>query len=260
MPVFSLFNKDMVFTINNEHTWHDITISGQITIFAYHTNKRKMLKGVIFDMDGVLVDNMAVHMEAFTEIARRYGVGLDIKATLGMAGKGNGEIFEALFPAGIVHKAGVQALGDEKEAVYREIYAPKLAPVPGLIGFLDRLKAAGIRIAVGTSAPKANMDFVFDGLGIRRYFDVIVNGDMVARCKPDPEIYQVAAAELRLQPGECLVFEDALAGIEAARSAGIKVVALSTTLDEPVLDATPGVAMIIRDFTNLGTDKLQALL
>ncbi len=208
-----------------------------------------MLKGVIFDMDGVLVDNMTVHMDAFTEIARRYGVDLDIEATLGMAGKGNDEIFEALFPAEIVKKVGPQTLGVEKEAIYREIYAPKLAPVPGLIEFLAALKSAGIKIAVGTSAPQANMDFVFDGLGIRQYFDVIVNADMVTRCKPDPEIYQVAVAKLGLQPDECLVFEDAPAGIQAARAAGIKVVTLTTTLSKSILEQTHGVAMIISDFT-----------
>ena len=211
-------------------------------------------------MDGVLVDNMTVHLEAFAGITRRYGVCYDAEATLGMAGKGNDEIFEALFPAAIVENVGPRALGEEKEALYRELYAPKLVPIPGLIEFLGELKAAGIRIAVGTSAPTANLDFVFDGLGIRRYFDVIVNADMVTRCKPDPEIYQVAVAKLGLLPGECLVFEDAAAGIQAARAAGVKVVALSTTLNKPVLEKIPGIALIISDFTEINIDRSKALV
>ncbi len=218
----------------------------------------RMLKGVIFDMDGVLVDNMMVHMEAFTEMARRYGIAIDLKKTLGMAGKGNDEIFGALFPAETVAGVGSAALGAEKEAVYREIYAPRLAPTAGLIEFLYALKAAGIKIAVGTSAPKANMDFVFDGLGIRKYFDVIVNADMVTRCKPDPEIYQVALSKLGLESGECIVFEDALAGIQAARAAGIGIVALTTTIAKQILEKEPGVIMTIKDFTKLELGKIES--
>jgi beta-phosphoglucomutase family hydrolase len=219
-----------------------------------------MLKGVVFDMDGVLVDNMGVHMEAFAEIARRYGVEIDTAAVLAMAGKGNGEIFEALFPAEIVEQVGTERLGAEKEAIYREIYAPKLTPTPGLIAFLDGLKAVGIKIAVGTSAPRANMDFVFDGLGIRKYFDAVVNADMVSRCKPDPEIYLVALGELGIDAGECLVFEDAIAGIQAANAAGTGVVAVASTIPKSKLQIEPGVVLTIKDFTDITTKIAQTLL
>lgn len=218
------------------------------------------MKGVVFDMDGVLVDNMMTHMEAFAEMARRYGVDLDIPTVLGMAGKGNDEIFEALFPAELVESIGWKALGLEKEATYRELYAPKMKAAEGLITFLEGLKAAGIKIAVGTSAIQANMDFIFDGIGIRKYFDVIVNADMVEHCKPDPEIYLVALRELGVEAGECLVFEDALAGVQAAHAAGIKVVAVSTTVDEAKLEAEPGVVLTIKDFTEITPVKAEALL
>lgn len=219
-----------------------------------------MLKGVIFDMDGVLVDNMTVHMEAFAEIARRYDVDLDVETIVGMAGKGNDEIFGAIFPAEVVERVGADALADEKEAIYRELYAPKLRPTAGLVDFLNKLKAAGIKIAVGTSAPKANMDFVFDGLDIRRYFDVIVNADMVTRCKPDPEIYEVALSKLELRPEECLIFEDAIAGIQAARAAGVKVVALPTSIDKSTLEKEPGVTLVIKDFSEINLDLAESLV
>ena len=218
-----------------------------------------MLKGAIFDMDGVLVDNMKIHMEAFAAIARRYGAPVDIYTVLGMAGKGNDQIFREIFPAEVVERVGTDALGDEKEAIYRELYAPRLTPTPGLIAFLDSLRARGVRLAVGSSAPIANVDFVFDGLGIRHYFDAVVNVDMVRRAKPDPEIYLMAMSRLGLAADDCLVFEDAVAGIQAAHAAGIKVVALSTTIDESILAATPGVALTIPDFTGLDLDALDAI-
>lgn len=211
-------------------------------------------------MDGVLVDNMKIHIEAFAEIARRYGVPVDAYSVLGMAGKSNDEIFRMIFPPDVVARTGTARLGDEKEAIYREMYAPMLAPAGGLIELFDDLRAHGVKIAVGTSAPKVNMDFVFDGLGIRDRFDVIVNVDMVTRAKPDPEIYLRALAGLGLRGGECLVFEDALAGIQAALAAGIKVVALSTSIPVSTLDATPGVALTVADFTALDFAKLSSLL
>lgn len=210
-------------------------------------------------MDGVLVDNMAVHMDAFAEVARRHGVEFDIEEVLGMAGKGNDEIFGTLFPAETVEKIGWRTLGEEKEAIYREMYAPKLKQVAGLTGFLESLKAAGIKIAVGTSAGKANMDFILDGLNIRRFFDAAVNADMVTRCKPDPEIYLTALMELGLTGAECLVFEDAQAGIQAALGAGIKVVAVATSADKAILEKMDGVVLVIKDFTEIDMDKARSL-
>jgi beta-phosphoglucomutase family hydrolase len=219
-----------------------------------------MLKGVIFDMDGVLVDNMAVHQEAFAEMARRYGVKTDVSLLIGLAGKGNDEIFEVLFPADIIKRVGAERLGKEKEAVYREIYAPRLTATAGLVPFLDSLKSAGIKIAVGTSGIRANMDFVFDGLGIRHFFDAVVNADMVSHCKPNPEIYLVALRELGLDASECLVFEDATAGIQAAHTAGIGVVAIASTLPPATLETQPGVLLTTKDFTTLTAQTVSALL
>lgn len=207
-------------------------------------------------MDGVLVDNMAVHQEAFAEMARRYGVELDTSRIVGLAGKGNDEIFREVFPAEIVERVGTKQLGIEKEAVYREIYAPRLVATEGLVPFLESLKAAGIEIAVGTSAMRENMDFVFDGLGIREYFDKVVNADMVSRCKPDPEIYLAALRELGIEAAECIVFEDAIAGIQAAHAAGIKVVAIASTLPASTLEAQPGVVLTVKDFTQITAQQL----
>ncbi len=212
-------------------------------------------------MDGVLVDNMKIHRKAMEEIARHWGVGIDIDKMMSMNGMGNAEFIEALFPPEIIEKAGgFDALARDKEALYRRIYAPTITPACGLVALLDDFSTHGVRMAVGTSAITANLDFVLDRLGIRRYFDVLVTADMVTRTKPDPEIYLRALAGLGLQGGDCLVFEDAVAGIQAARAAGIRSVALATSLDKTTLEHTPGVVLAISDFTETNFAALQALL
>lgn len=219
-----------------------------------------MLRGAIFDMDGVLVDNMEIHVKAFSEMARRYGVEFDYDLMMSMNGMGNGEFFKVLFPSEIVRRVGIAQLSDEKEALYRELYAPLLTPTPGLVELLDALKAAGVKIAVGSSAMKKNVDFVLDGLGIRRYFDALVNSDMVTRTKPDPEIYLVALKLLGLRGDECLVFEDAVAGIQAASGAGIRTVGVATTLDKETLRATPGVVLAVDNFVGLNPSSLNEVM
>ena len=189
------------------------------------------MQGAIFDMDGVLVDNAAYHIQAFEIFCERYGV-TGWREKLNTAfGMGNDDIMRLILPEEVIRDKGFDALSDEKEAIYREIYRPVMRPVAGLTDLLELLRKAGIRCAVGSSGCKDNVDFVLDGCGIRSYFDVQVNGDMVTHCKPDPEIYFTATEKLGFAPACCTVFEDAKAGIQAAVRAGIgQVVALVTTL------------------------------
>ena len=148
-----------------------------------------MIKGAIFDMDGTLVANSPVHIRAFEIFCDRYGV-RGWKEKLGGAfGRGNDDIMRLIMPEEVIREKGTAALGDEKEAVYREIYAPEIEPMPGLVALLDKLRDAGIRCAVGSSGCRANVDFVLEKCDIESFFDAKINGDMVTRCKPDPEIY-----------------------------------------------------------------------
>lgn len=218
-----------------------------------------MLKGVLFDMDGVLVNNLEIHRQAFAEFFRRYGVERTFDELSRVFGKGNDDIMGELMPADVVERVGIRQLGYEKEAIYREIYAPIITPQPGLLAFLAECESEGLRSAVGSSGYKANVDFVLDKCNIRRYFEATVAGDEVTRCKPDPEIYLTAAAKLGLAPCECVVFEDAEAGIEAAKRAGMKVVALATTFDRAFL-ATTDADMIIGDFRDISVEQLRTLV
>lgn len=121
-------------------------------------------------MDGTLVDNSPVHVRAFEIFCARYGV-TDWKAKLADSfGMGNDDIMRAVMPAEIIREKGLAALAEEKEAIYREIYAPDIHPVEGLVELLERLRAAGVRCAVGSSGCKANVDFVLEKCAIGPYF------------------------------------------------------------------------------------------
>lgn len=219
-----------------------------------------MKKAALFDMDGTLVDNTLAHMRAFEIFCARYGV-TGWKEKLSQAfGMGNDDIMRLIMPAELIRERGLASLAEEKEAIYREIYAPEIRPVKGLVPLLESLRAASVRCAVGSSGCRANVDFVLEKCRIGEFFDVRISGDRVTRCKPDPEIYLTAAAALGVAPADCVVFEDAKAGIESARRAGVgRVVALATTLPREVLERETDADVIGETFADLpGLDRLLA--
>lgn len=219
-----------------------------------------MKKAALFDMDGTLVDNTLAHMRAFEIFCARYGV-TGWKEKLSQAfGMGNDDIMRLIMPAELIRERGLASLAEEKEAIYREIYAPEIRPVKGLVSLLESLRAAGVRCAVGSSGCRANVDFVLEKCRIGEFFDARISGDRVTRCKPDPEIYLTAAAALGMAPADCVVFEDAKAGIESARRAGVgRVVALATTLPREVLEREMDADVIGTTFADLpGLDRLLA--
>lgn len=215
-----------------------------------------MIKGVIFDMDGVLVDNKDIHAEAFAQFLDGYGIEFDREDLPGFFGHGNEDIFPSLLPAEVIENKGLAALVEEKEVIYRHIFESSIEPTRGLIDFMEDLKRNNILMSVGSSGSKGNVDFVVDRCCIRDFFTVMVNADMVSNCKPDPEIFLTAAKLMGLAPEECLVIEDSFAGIEAARRAGMKVIGLATTFtSEKLQEARPD--HIAVDFTELDAAIIQ---
>jgi beta-phosphoglucomutase family hydrolase len=201
------------------------------------------MTSVIFDMDGVLVDNAEFHRRAFAEYFSSFG----IKFETGMFGRGNTELLRELFPNEKSDEK-LAAYANGKEAYYRKIYAPHIRPLKGLTEFLEELQNREIPIALGSSAPDDNIDFTIDSLNLRKYFSVIVGSRMVRLAKPAPDIYLKAAELLKVEPSECVVFEDAIVGIEAARTAGMKVAGVATSLPPEELQHTD---LIIKDFTEI---------
>lgn len=177
-------------------------------------------------MDGVLVDSMPYHVRAWEVYLER--LGRDARElNERMHGKHNDELLREVFGAEL-REEDVKRMGAEKEALYRELIAAELegALIAGARRFLTA--QAGRAKAVASNAEAANVNFVLDGAGLREHFRLALSGDDVKRGKPDPEIYLRAAAGLGLEAGECLVFEDSQTGIDAARAAGMRVVAINS--------------------------------
>ncbi len=192
------------------------------------------MKAFIFDMDGVLADNSDYHVKAWIEYSRRFGHAMTVDEVKRRLGFNNREYMRFVLNREPSEEEVVRATV-EKEALYREIYGPELTVPPGLLALLETARRLGVVCGVATSAPDENVRFVLDGLGIRPYFKRIVDASHVRNGKPDPEIYLLAAKRLGVPPERCIVFEDAIAGIQAGNAAGMTVVALTTSYPAAVL-------------------------
>ncbi len=197
---------------------------------------------MVLDMDGVIVNSNPVHRDAWRVYNRRFGIETTEFIEQRMYGRRNDEIVRDVFGAHL-DAADIARHGAAKEFLFREMMAARLrgSLVPGLRDFLVR--HAGVPKGVASNAEPANVDFVLDGAGLRPYFQVVVDGHQVQKPKPDPEIYLRAACLLGVTPAACVVFEDSLAGIQAARAAGMRTVGLRTTHAE-----LPGADLTIDDF------------
>ena len=197
---------------------------------------------LILDMDGVIIDSNRWHRQAWAEYNRRHGIETDEAMQQRMYGKRNDDIVRDFFGARLPDEE-VHAHGAAKERLYREMILPALneALVPGVREFLER--HCGEPVGMATNAEPENVEFLIEEAGLRQYFQVLVDGHQVPNPKPHPDIYLRAAELLGVPPRDCVVFEDSLPGIEAARAAGMAVVGLTTT--HRVL---PGVDLAIPDF------------
>lgn len=188
-------------------------------------------KAVIFDIDGTIVDNMALHAEAFELFAERHGLpALTPQDRARLDGRRNSEIFPILFKREVPRDEW-RAYEEEKEGLYRGLSRGRLSPMKGLLLLIARLTGDGIPVALATSAPEPNVTHNLRELNLADAFPVIVRGDQVPRGKPAPDVFLEAARRLDVPPADCLVFEDAPMGILAAQAAGMPVVALTTSFD-----------------------------
>jgi len=193
---------------------------------------------LIFDMDGVIVDSNPLHREAWTKFNRRYGLETTDAMLERMYGRRNDQIVRDFFGGGLAPEE-VAARGAAKEELYRELASGRIEEilVPGLRPFLDRYRDAPL--AVASNAEPENVNFLLDRAGLRSYFRAVVDGQQVIHPKPHPEIYLRAAELLNIAPSNCVVFEDSLTGITAARAAGMRVIGVRTThVNLPETDLT----------------------
>jgi beta-phosphoglucomutase len=214
--------------------------------------------GIAFDLDGTLIDNNPYHILAWQEFYRKRGRTLDTaEYNAHFNGRTNADVVRYVFEGQALSDADIFRYTDEKESLYRELYAPVIQPVAGLIRLLESLQQADIPMVIATSGIVPNIEFMFEHLPLRKYFRTVINSTHIKHGKPHPEIYQKAAAAMELPPANCIAFEDAHVGIASAKDAGMKVVALTTTHTADELTAAD---LVISDFTEITTEKLIQLL
>lgn len=182
--------------------------------------------GLIFDLDGVIIDSMPFHQRAWQQYLEVTGIGAGDSLDF-MHGQRNEEIVRGLLGPG-ADLGTVIAHGAAKEQMYRDMLRERLGEqlVAGVADWLEHV--AGAPIALATNAERANVDFVLDGGGLRSYFDAIVDGSQVEQPKPAPDVYLRAAELLEIPPRNCIVFEDSPVGVAAAIAAGMRVVGVLT--------------------------------
>jgi beta-phosphoglucomutase len=182
-------------------------------------------RGVIWDVDGTLVDTAELHFQAWQAVCREQGrpfTRADFAATFG---RRNPEIIHALFGDRFDERQ-TAALGERKEELYRAAAGKGVSLLPGARALLEDLQRAGFAQAIGSSAPRANLELILRLTGAEPFFQAAVSMEDTQRGKPDPQVFLVAAERVGVPPGRCVVVEDAVAGVEAARAGGMKCIAV----------------------------------
>ena len=209
-----------------------------------------MIEAVVFDMDGTIVDNMGVHTAVWLELLSEFGIDMNSLAfQAATAGNTNRELLRKLVDPQMSDER-VAEIAHEKETRYRERFRPHLQPIAGFVPLLQEAERENITLAVATAANQPNIEYVLDGLKLRHHFATVVGADDVANGKPEPDLFLLVAERLGLQPEKCLVFEDSLAGLEAAQRAGMQSVAVTTSHAADEMMIHPTVRQAISDFTH----------
>jgi HAD superfamily hydrolase (TIGR01509 family) len=195
-------------------------------------------RGVIWDLDGVLADTTEAHFQAWTEALSAWDIPFDRSVFDRVFGMNNEDTLTVLLgrPPAQEELAGI---ADNKEHIFRQRAGELARLMPGAVRLLDELEQAGWVQGVASSAPQENIDLLVDAFGIRRYFAAILSGDGFPAGKPDPTLFLETARALHLLPERCVVVEDAPAGVEAARRAGMPCIAVATTRPRETLGPGP---------------------
>ncbi len=212
---------------------------------------------VIFDMDGVLVNSNPYHLAKWVDFLDHHKISYkeeDLPELI--LGKRNDTAFEYFLGPELTPEES-KRLSEEIEETFRRVFKPHAKPLPGLDAVIKECHAAGIPMAVASSAVRANIEFVVDALGYRQYFQTLVSGDEVTHAKPDPEIYLKAADHLGIDPADAVAFEDSYPGIGAVKNAGMKCVAIASTF--PIERLVPLADLAVPSFEHINLERLRAL-
>ena len=212
------------------------------------------IKAVIFDMDGVIADTQTIHNETNAEILQSYGIPLSSKDMSKFAGIPNKKTFADLFKKYNVNADVDKAVSEKWDLIKEKTKVIKA--IPGVLDFIQKLYSNKFKMAIASSSPADFIDHVLLSLKIKDFFTIIINGDEVKKGKPSPDIFLKAAKKLKVKPLDCLVFEDAPAGIQAAKNAGMKCIAITTAHKKEDLSRAD---KIIDSFSELTIENLNNL-
>lgn len=209
------------------------------------------MKAFLFDLNGTMIDDMDFHTDTWHEIITN-----DLGGTLSrdavkmnMYGK-NQEVLGRIFGENRFTEEEKNKISFEKEKRYQERFKPHLKLIAGLDSLLEKADEKGVKMAIGSAAITFNVDFVLDGLNIRKYFPVVVSADHVDFSKPDPETFLKGAKGLGVKPEDCIVFEDNPKGVESARRAGMKCIVITTMHEEFEFDGLDNILVFVKDYTD----------
>lgn len=206
-------------------------------------------KAFIFDLNGTMIDDMHYHAKAWFDILNNnLNANLpydDVKKQ--MYGK-NEELLERVFGKDRFTEEEMKKISMQKEHSYQSAFLPELKLINGLDSFLQKAYSKNILLAIASAAIPFNIDFVLDNLHIRHYFKAIVSADDVAVSKPHPEVFLKAAQLLHVEPKDCIVFEDAPKGVEAAANAGMQTVVITTTHEQKEFAEYKNVIAFVKDY------------
>jgi beta-phosphoglucomutase family hydrolase len=204
-----------------------------------------VIEAVLWDMDGVLVNTAPFHYQAWRALFASLGRDLSEEEFQRTFGLRNDDILRTVLGETLPER--LRELGDCKEELFREAIKGRIAPLPGAVDLVRRLRAAGVKQAIVSSAPRRNVETILEVLALTASFDALVTEDDVQRGKPDPQGYLLGADRVGIAPAACVVIEDAPAGVEAAKRAGMRCIGLAAARRPEELSAADLVVASLED-------------
>lgn len=187
----------------------------------------EITRAIIFDMDGLMIETEHLQSQAYEQVLRSYRVNPEfnnegVVHRVGISGVDNFTFLKQKYNI----DESIEILLDKKQTIYRAILSNNIVPKPGLLSLLETMKNAGLKLAVASSSSLEDIMFVLKHIGITDAFEVVVSGENVAQHKPAPDIFIEVARQLNVRPEDCVVLEDSQSGVEAAKAAHMKVIAV----------------------------------
>jgi beta-phosphoglucomutase len=216
-----------------------------------------VLRGAVFDFDGVIVDSHPAHLRAWKSFLNSVGkTASEEQLQFVLDGRKRDDILRHFM--GELNADQIVEFGLRKEQCFRdEVTHVRMAD--GLLGFLEDLQAEQLALAIASSGSKSRIHFLLDRFGLEKYFRVVITGDEVEKGKPHPDVFLKAAHQLGVDPSELMAFEDAVSGVQAAKSSGMKCIGIAP-LDRVSILLAAGASHVVQDFRSLSGSTLRELL